>query len=203
MSDKLIFKPHPWHGVPVGKGAPGILTAFIEMVPTDTCKYEIDKHTGYLKIDRPQKFSNIIPALYGFIPQTYCGKKTAEFSGKKSGRKLTGDGDPLDICVFTEREIPHGDILVEVKVIGGMRMIDGGEADDKIVAVLAQDEVYDFKDINDAPERLVNRLKHYFLTYKQIPGGEYTECEITHVYGAEEAKKVVQLSLDDYQDNFS
>ena len=104
MSDKLIFKPHPWHGVPVGKGAPGILTAFIEMVPTDTCKYEIDKHTGYLKIDRPQKFSNIIPALYGFIPQTYCGKKTAEFSGKKSGRKLTGDGDPLDICVFTERE---------------------------------------------------------------------------------------------------
>jgi len=202
MSKKLIFKPHPWHGVPVGKGAPGKLTAFIEMVPTDTCKYEIDKYSGYLKIDRPQKFSNIIPALYGFIPQTYCGKKTADFAGEKSGRKLKGDGDPLDICVFTEREIPHGDILVEVNVIGGMRMIDGGEADDKIIAVLAQDEVYDFTDIKEAPERLVNRLKHYFLTYKQLPGGEHTECEITHIYGSQEAKKVVQLSIEDYKDEF-
>jgi inorganic pyrophosphatase len=203
MTDKLLFKPHPWHGIPIGEGAPGIITAFIEMVPSDTCKYEIDKYSGYLKIDRPQKFSNIIPALYGFIPQTYCGTKTAKFSGEKADRKLKGDCDPLDICVFTEREIPHGDILVEVRVIGGMRMIDGGEADDKIVAVLVQDEVYNFNDISDAPESLVNRLKHYFLTYKQIPGGGHTECEITHIYGVEEAKKVIELSIEDYKDEFT
>ncbi len=203
MAKKLISKPHPWHGIPIGKDAPGKVTAFIEMVPSDTCKYEIDKETGYLMIDRPQKFSNIIPALYGFVPQTYCGNKTAKFAGEKCGRELEGDGDPLDICVFTEREIPHGDILVEAKIIGGMRMIDGGEADDKIIAVLAQDEVYDFDDIQDAPLRLINRLKHYFLTYKQIPGEEAPKCEITHVYGAEEAKKVVELSVEDYNDLYA
>ena len=200
MTKKLISKPHPWHGVSIGKGAPSRVTAFIEMVPSDTCKYEIDKETGYLMIDRPQKFSNIIPALYGFIPQTYCGEKTAGFAGEMTKRVLVGDGDPLDICVFTEREIPHGDILVEAKVIGGMRMIDGGEADDKIIAVLAQDEVYNFDDIHQAPDRLVKRLKHYFLTYKQIPDEETPECEITHVYGAEEAKKVINLALQDYTD---
>ncbi len=203
MAKKLISKPHPWHGIPIGKDAPGKVTAFIEMVPSDTCKYEIDKETGYLMIDRPQKFSNIIPALYGFVPQTYCGNKTAKFAGEKCGRELEGDGDPLDICVFTEREIPHGDILVEAKIIGGMRMIDGGEADDKIIAVLAQDEVYDFDDIQDAPLRLINRLKHYFLTYKQIPGEEAPKCEITHVYGAAEAKKVVELSVEDYNDLYA
>ncbi|MDC1188155.1 inorganic pyrophosphatase [Flavobacteriales bacterium] len=200
MAKKLISKPHPWHGIPIGKDAPSKVTAFIEMVPSDTCKYEIDKETGYLMIDRPQKFSNIIPALYGFVPKTYCGPKTAKFCSEKINRKVAGDCDPLDICVFTEREITHGNILVEAKVIGGMRMIDGGEADDKIIAVLAQDEVYDFDDIKDAPLRLINRLKHYFLTYKQIPGEEAPKCEITHVYGAEEAKKVIELSVEDYND---
>lgn len=203
MAKKLISKPHPWHGIPIGKDSPEKVTAFIEMVPSDTCKYEIDKETGYLMIDRPQKFSNIIPALYGFVPQTYCGEKVAKFCEEKIGRELEGDGDPLDICVFTEREIPHGNILVEAKIIGGMRMIDGGEADDKIIAVLAQDEVYDFDDIQDAPLRLINRLKHYFLTYKQIPGEEAPKCEITHVYGAEEAKKVIELSVEDYNDLFA
>jgi len=200
MAKKLISKPHPWHGIPIGKDAPNKVTAFIEMVPSDTCKYEIDKETGYLMIDRPQKFSNIIPALYGFVPKTYCGPKTAKFCSEKINREVAGDCDPLDICVFTEREITHGNILVEAKVIGGMRMIDGGEADDKIIAVLAQDEVYDFDDIKDAPLRLINRLKHYFLTYKQIPGEEAPKCEITHVYGAEEAKKVIELSVEDYND---
>ena len=200
MAKKLISKPHPWHGIPIGKDAPNKVTAFIEMVPSDTCKYEIDKETGYLMIDRPQKFSNIIPALYGFVPKTYCGPKTAKFCSEKINREVSGDCDPLDICVFTEREITHGNILVEAKVIGGMRMIDGGEADDKIIAVLAQDEVYDFDDIKDAPLRLINRLKHYFLTYKQIPGEEAPKCEITHVYGAEEAKKVIELSVEDYKD---
>lgn len=198
--EKLLFKPHPWHGIDPGENAPDVVMAFIEMVPTDSVKYEIDKKTGYLMIDRPQKFSNIIPALYGFIPKTYCGDKVAEFSNLKTGRNLVGDGDPIDICVFTERDIPHGDILIKARVIGGMRMIDGGEADDKIIAVLEQDEIYDYNDITECPERMVNRLKHYFLTYKQIPGLAEPKCEITHVYGAEEAKEVVRKSMEDYND---
>ena len=75
----LRYKSHPWHGVEIGDDAPEIITCFIEMVPTDTVKYEVDKVTGYLKIDRPQKYSNVVPALYGFIPQTYSGERVAEF----------------------------------------------------------------------------------------------------------------------------
>jgi inorganic pyrophosphatase len=67
-----LYKPHPWHGIPIGEHCPEIITAYIEMVPTDTVKYEIDKLTGYRKVDRPQKFSNYVPALYGFVPQTFC-----------------------------------------------------------------------------------------------------------------------------------
>ncbi len=200
----LRYKSHPWHGIDIGEYAPNIVTSFIEVVPTDTVKYEIDKVSGYLKIDRPQKFSNIVPALYGFIPQTFCGNSLAKFSAEMSGKKdIKGDGDPLDICVLTEKEITHGDILVQSIPIGGLRMIDGNEADDKIIAVLKGDAVYgEFQDIKDVPEAIITRLKHYFLTYKNVPGEEGNECEITHVYGAEEAQKVINLSIDDYQVRF-
>jgi len=200
----LRYKSHPWHGIDIGDNAPDIVTSFIEVVPTDTVKYEIDKISGYLKIDRPQKFSNIVPALYGFIPQTFCGDSLAQFSSEMSGKEnIKGDGDPLDICVLTEKEITHGDILVQAIPIGGLRMIDGNEADDKIIAILKGDAVYgQFKDLKDVPETIINRLKHYFLTYKNIPGEENNECEITHVYGADEAKKVINLSINDYQVRF-
>ncbi|MFT6746078.1 MAG: inorganic pyrophosphatase [Glaciecola sp.] len=194
------FKPHPWHGISLGDDLPNKVTAFIEMVPSDSVKYEIDKESGYLMIDRPQKFSNICPALYGFVPKTYCGEKVAQYCNEKTGKNTVGDGDPLDICVFTERDISHGDLLVKARIIGGMRMIDGGEADDKIIAVLDQDEVYNFDDIADCPPRLISRLKHYFLTYKQNPdSNEASECEITHVYDAAEAKIVLQKSMEDYE----
>ncbi|MFT6716231.1 MAG: inorganic pyrophosphatase [Saprospiraceae bacterium] len=197
---KIAFKPHPWHGISLGDDVPNKVTAFIEMVPSDSVKYEIDKESGYLMIDRPQKFSNIVPALYGFIPKTYCGEIVAAYCNEKTGRNTVGDGDPLDICVFTERNISHGDLLVKARIIGGMRMIDGGEADDKIIAVLDQDEIYNFNDITDCPARLISRLKHYFVTYKQNPdSNEAVECEITHVYGAEEAKIVLQKSMEDYE----
>jgi inorganic pyrophosphatase len=174
------------------------------MVPDDTVKYEIDKLTGYRKVDRPQKFSNIVPALYGFIPQTLCDEKIREYAEKESGRKVEkGDGDPLDICVLTEKNISSGDIILEAIPIGGLRMIDKGEADDKIIAVLKQDLIYgDMKDIASCPESLVNRLKHYFLTYKSIPGAESNSVEITHVYGAEEAHEVIRRSLEDYRNMF-
>lgn len=199
-----LYKPHPWHGIPIGKDYPDIITAYIEMVPNDTVKYEIDKLTGFRKVDRPQKFSNIVPALYGFIPQTFCDEKVREYAEQMSGRPVQrGDGDPLDICVLTERNITSGDIILEAIPVGGFRMIDKGEADDKIIAVLKQDEIYgNFKDVKDCPESLINRLKHYFLTYKNIPGEKSTAVEITHVYGREEALEVIKRSVEDYDNSF-
>lgn len=198
------FVAHPWHGVKIGPQAPNTVTAFIEIVPTDTVKYEIDKDSGYLKVDRPQKFSNIIPALYGFIPQTYCHDLTAKYCAEKSGKQVVkGDGDPLDICVFSERTITHGNILLQAKPIGGFRLIDGGEADDKIIAVMNSDELYaNWNDINDVPEHLIKRLKHYFLTYKNLPGSTENKCEITHTYGREEAMEVIKASHNDYKNCF-
>lgn len=202
---KLIgyrYKSHPWHGIDIGKEAPEKIAAFIEVIPSDTVKYEVDKVSGYLKIDRPQKFSNIVPCMYGFIPQTYCAEQVAAFSTSKNGIKLTGDKDPLDICVLTEREVTHGNILVSAKPIGGLRMIDGGEADDKIIAILNSDEIYGaYNDVSELPQSLINRLTHYFLTYKQLPPEE-PKCEITHIYGKEEALEVIRRSQADYDEHF-
>lgn len=199
----LRYKSHPWHGVEIGKEAPEIVTCYVEMVPTDTVKYEVDKVSGYLKIDRPQKYSNIVPALYGFIPQTFSGDNLAEFNRMKTGREeIKGDGDPLDICILTEKEISHGDILVKARPVGGFRMIDGDEADDKIIAVLNNDAVYgNYKDIGDVPELVIARLKHYFLTYKDLPGNK-RDCEITDTYGINEAREIVRRSILDYQVRF-
>ncbi|GLU54343.1 inorganic pyrophosphatase [Dyadobacter frigoris] len=198
-----VHKAHPWHGIPMGENAPDLVTAFIEIVPTDTVKYEIDKQTGYLKIDRPQKYSNIVPALYGFIPKTYCSDKIAALARERSGRDVTeGDGDALDIIVLCEKIISHGDITCQAKPIGGIRLIDGGEADDKIISVLKGDEVYGaYSDISELPAGIVERLKHYFLTYKNLPG-EKAHIEITNVYGREEAHEVIMTSVEDYKDSF-
>lgn len=200
----LRYKSHPWHGVDIGSDAPHLITCFIEMVPTDTVKYEVDKVTGYLRIDRPQKYSNVVPALYGFIPQTYSGQKVAEFAmGKTQRTGISGDSDPIDICILTEKEITHGDILVYCRPIGGFRMIDGNEADDKIIGVLYGDAVYgDYKDINDVPELVIDRLKHYFLTYKDLPGNK-ANTEITHTYNIEEAHELILCSMEDYHNKFS
>lgn len=197
------FKSHPWHGITDGDNQPEIVTAFIEIVPTDTVKYEIDKESGYLKIDRPQKFSNVVPSLYGFIPQTYCDIEIAKFASGRSGKKvLKGDGDPLDICVLTEHTITHGDIILQAIPIGGLRLIDKGEADDKIIAVMKSDEIYNtWKDLKDIPETLLNRLRHYFLTYKNLPG-EPATCEIADVYGKDEAHLVINKSREDYKNKF-
>ena len=200
----LRYKSHPWHGVIIGDDAPDYIVCFIEMVSTDTVKYEVDKESGYLKLDRPQKYSNTVPALYGFIPQTYSGDNVAGVSNESLEREdIHGDSDPLDVCVLTEKTITHGDILVNAKPIGGFRMIDGGQADDKIIAVLAYDAVYgNVNDISELPHLVVERLRHYFLTYKDLPG-EKRNSEITHVYGAEEAKKIIKLAMLDYDNRFN
>ncbi len=199
----LRYKSHPWHGIEIGAKAPEQVTSFIEVIPSDTVKYEVDKTSGYLKIDRPQKFSNIVPALYGFVPQTLCKERVAAFCMQQTGRlNIVGDDDPLDICVLTEREVTHGNIIVHAIPIGGFRMIDGGEADDKIIAVLKSDEIYGhWQDVKDIPSTILTRLQHYFLTYKQLPG-ENPKCEITDIYGREEALEVIRRSQEDYSQKF-
>lgn len=199
----LRYKSHPWHGIDIGEEAPEVVTCFIEVVPTDTVKYEVDKVSGYLRLDRPQKYSNVVPALYGFLPQTYSGDKVAAVAREKTGNNsIKGDNDPIDICILTEKDITHGDIIVKARPIGGFRMIDNNEADDKLIAVLNKDAVYgDYKDIKDCPPLVIDRLKHYFLTYKDLPG-EKRRCEITHIYGIEEAHDLIRRSMEDYTDRF-
>jgi len=201
----LLYRAHPWHGVEIGEKCPEVVNSYIEMVPTDTVKYELDKESGLLKVDRPQKFSSMPPMLYGLVPRTYCGSRVAAFCNDKTGRNdIVGDNDPLDICILTERPITHSNIIVSAVVIGGFRMIDNGEADDKIIAFLKGDLVYgEWNDIGDVPSMLIERLKHYFLTYKDIPGQEKHVCEITHIYGREEAYEVIKRSVDDYDEKYS
>ncbi|MGL4598303.1 MAG: inorganic pyrophosphatase [Bacteroidia bacterium] len=189
-------KSHPWHGISPGENAPELVTAFIEIVPSDTVKYEIDKQSGYLKVDRPQLFSNVLPALYGFVPQTYCGAGVAAMGGLTKG-----DGDPLDICVLSEHKLTHGDVLLRAIPIGGFRLVDKEEADDKIIAVLVNDAAYGaWRDLSDCPPALLARLRHYFLTYKSIPGIIASPCVIAAEYGAEMARKTIMQSIRDYQD---
>jgi inorganic pyrophosphatase len=198
------FKAHPWHGISIGPDAPRTVTVYVELVPTDTVKYEMDKTTGILKIDRPQMFSNVCPTVYGFVPQTYCAEKVGEFCRIRTGRQgIVGDGDPLDICILTEKDISHGDILLWAIPIGGLRMIDKGQADDKIISVLKGDVVYSgWKEIQDCSPALIQRLKHYFLTYKKAPDSTSDTCEITHVYDREEAYEVIRRSQSDYSVHF-
>lgn len=194
-------KAHPWHGIPIGENAPKEITVFIEIVPRDTVKYEIDKPTGYLKIDRPQQYSNVVPANYGFIPRTYCGENIAELARRNSARSdvVRGDGDPLDVLVLSEHHIPRGDIILRARPIGGFSLIDGGEADDKIIATLVGDKIYEnYSELSDLPDGIVDRLQHYFLTYKQLPS-EQAKCEIANVYGRDGAFECIEAAIEDYQ----
>lgn len=204
MKNFNTFKVHPWHGIDPGANCPEEIRAFIEIVSTDTVKYEIDKTTGYLSIDRPQMYSNTVPSLYGFIPKTYCGQRVAALSAAAlPGRgEIQGDGDPLDVCVLTEKEISHGDIIANCTPIGGIRLLDKSEADDKIIAVLKNDAVYgSFTDINELPNIVVRRLVHYFTTYKEIPGeSETARMEVVDVYDRATALKVILESMADYRE---
>jgi inorganic pyrophosphatase len=189
-------RAHPWHGLPVGDGAPEVVEAYVEITPFDAVKYEIDKRTGYLRVDRPQGSSALPPTLYGFIPRTYCDARVAALTPAAD----RGDRDPLDVCVLSEQRIDRADIVLTARVVGGIRLLDGGEADDKIVAILASDRVYDEVDeLADLPRAVVDRIVHYFATYKLDvgPPGDNT-IEVVGTYGAAEARAVVRAAMDDY-----
>jgi inorganic pyrophosphatase len=193
------FRPHPWHGLEAGERAPAVVNAYIEITPFDTMKYEIDKSTGYLRVDRPQRGSAQPPALYGFIPRTYCAERVAGLSSPGTDR---ADGDPLDIVVLSERPITRSEIVLEARVLGGIRMVDRGEADDKIIAVLDNDPYYDeTRELAAVPKALVERLVHYFSTYKLVPGSE-NNVGISGVYGRGHALDVVRAAMADYEDSY-
>jgi inorganic pyrophosphatase len=192
------FRPHPWHGLPAGPAPPDVLNAFIEITPYDLMKYEVDKESGYLRVDRPQRSSAQHPALYGFVPRTYCGKRVAGLAAQATA----GDGDPLDICVLSERAIARAEIIIRARIIGGLQMIDRGEADDKLIGVLENDDMWgDARDLRDVPAVLIERLQHYFLTYKLVPGKKPT-ATITRVYGLAHARRVVRAAIADYRETF-
>lgn len=199
-----LFRSHPWHGVSLGSRAPEVVTCFIEIVPTDRVKYEIDKSSGYLKVDRPQLYSNICPAPYGFVPQTYCGPRVAAISATRTGRHgIEGDKDPLDVCVLTQSAITHSDLLLKARPVGGLRMIDGSEADDKIIAVLEGDGLYGgFRELSEIPPAVVDRLVHYFETYKLKPGAMQKPTEVSHAFGRDEAHMVIRAAHEDYAERF-
>ena len=193
------FRPHPWHGLEVGPHAPEVVNAYIEITPFDLMKYEVDKVSGYLRVDRPQRSSAQPPTLYGFVPRTYCGERVRRLS--PSARR--GDGDPLDICVLSERAIARNEIIVRGRVIGGLQMIDNGEADDKTISVLENDYVWGrARNVGEVPAVLVERLQHYFLTYKLVPGRR-AKARIAGVYGRAHALRVMRAAMADYDEGFS
>jgi inorganic pyrophosphatase len=200
----VMFQAHPWHGVSPGEEAPERVTAYIEIVPTDSVKYELDKASGHLRVDRPQRYSSLCPTLYGFVPQTYCGDRLGKRCAERTGLEVKrGDGDPLDICVLTEKTIPAGNFLMPVRPIGGLRMVDGNESDDKLIAVLDGDLAYgELREVSQCPPGVVDRLRHYFLSYKQLPGVAQRQVVIAEVFDRAEAHEVLRLSFADYRDGF-
>jgi inorganic pyrophosphatase len=199
QKDFFQWRPHPWHGISSGKNPPRDVTAYIEITPTDGMKYEIDKETGYLKVDRPQRTSSLPPALYGFIPQTYCGDRVK----KLAPTAKRGDGDPLDILVLSERPITRNEVLVPARVIGGLRMVDREEADDKIIAVLESDPYWDeIKDLKQLSKVIKSRIEHYFMTYKLIPGEGPSPVKLGTFYDVKHAEKVILAAMADYQESF-
>lgn len=192
------WRPHPWHGLEVGPAPPRIVHAYVEITPFDLVKYEIDKVTGYIRVDRPQRTSSLPPTLYGFIPRTYCGVRVCALSPGTE----RGDGDPLDICVVSERPLTRSEMILNARVVGGLQGIDGGEADDKIIAVLANDEFWrQVEDVSELPRILVERLRHYFTTYKWVPG-EGSQMSIERVYDRDFALQVVAAAIEDYDETF-
>ena len=173
---------HPWHGVHFGKKAPAIVNALIEIPQGSRSKYEVDKDTGLLKLDRVIYSSFHYPINYGFIPQT-----------------LGQDNDPLDILVLCSQSL-ESLCLVEATVIGNMQMIDNGIADDKIIAVAAKDpSVNHITKMEELPQHFLLELKNFFEQYKVL---ENKKVEIDNFQDKETAYKIITEAIDFYKESF-
>lgn len=173
---------NPWHSVSYGEKTPDVVNAIIEIPKSSRAKYELDKETGMLKLDRVLYSSVYYPANYGFIPRTYCD-----------------DRDPLDILVLSQLEMQPL-CIVEAKIIGVMRMLDQGEADDKLIAVCNTDmSVAHVNDISELSSHFIDELRHFFEEYKKL---ENKVVKIEDFEGARLAKKILQHSINDYKTKF-
>lgn len=174
-----IDKNNPWHKVKIGDKTPDIVSGIIEIPKNTRAKYELDKDTGMLMMDRVIYSSMYYPANYGFIPQTYCDDK-----------------DPLDVLVLSQIEIVPM-CIVSAKVIGVMRMMDGGEMDDKIIAVAEHDmSVSHINDISELPAHSLKEMKNFFEDYKKL---ENKTVEVEDFQNAEVAKEIVKQAMVDYE----
>jgi inorganic pyrophosphatase len=170
---------NPWHKVSPGAEAPQVVNAIIEIPKNTRAKYEMDKDSGLLKLDRVLFSSMYYPANYGFIPQSYCGDK-----------------DPLDIMVLSQITVVPM-CIVPAKVIGVMRMLDGGELDDKIIAVAAHDmSVNHINDASELPQHFFNELQNFFEDYKKL---ENKTVEVRDFQNAAVAREIILQSLVDYK----
>jgi len=172
------MKNHPWHDVETGIHAPENVNAIIEISRGSKAKYEVDKPTGLLRLDRVLHAAFYYPINYGFIPQTYAG-----------------DGDPLDILVLSQIDFEPLSI-VTASVIGVMRMIDKG-TDDKIIAVCTNDiSVNNITSLEELPPHLMSEIRHFFEQYKKL---EHTEVEVDQFMGKEEAYEIIRESMESYK----
>lgn len=171
---------NPWHLVPIGEQSPEIVNAIIEIPKGSRAKYELDKETGMLLLDRVLYSSVHYPANYGFIPRTYCD-----------------DNDPLDIMVISQEQI-YPLCIVPAKIIGVMRMIDNGEADDKLIAVAANDmSVKHINDISELPEHFTKELRHFFEEYKKL---ENKSVDVEEFFGKKAAQSTLLQNIEDYKE---
>jgi inorganic pyrophosphatase len=178
----MITVSHPWHGLSPGDGAPRLVNAVIEIPQGSRAKYEIDKETGLLKLDRVIYSSFYYPCNYGFIPQTYGDDK-----------------DPLDILVITTLPV-QALCLMEAKVVGVMQMVDSGDADDKIIAVAAKDPgVNHYNNIEELPKHFFDELRHFFEEYKKLEN----KTVVVEEFGDKAtALKIIDEAIQFYKDNF-
>ncbi len=176
----MQVKPsNPWHSVTIGERAPDFVNGIIEIPQNTRAKYELDKESGLLMMDRVIYSSMYYPANYGFIPQTYCD-----------------DGDPLDILVLSQITIVPM-CIVSAKVIGVMRMLDAGELDDKIIAVAENDmSVNHINDVNELPNHFRKELKNFFEDYKKL---ENKTVQVEEFQDSSTAKEIIKKSVSDYQ----
>ncbi len=172
-----------WHDFDPSNITPASFDAVIEIPKGSSCKYELDKHTGMLRLDRVLYTSTHYPANYGFIPRTYAD-----------------DGDPLDVLVLCGQPI-YPMTLIRVFPIGVMRMIDGGALDDKIIAVPFSDPTYNnIASIDELPAHIFDEMMHFFSVYKQL---ENKQTAVKELFGPTEAQKIIQDCIDSYNQSFA
>src|SRR5664279_5244365 len=172
---------HPWHSVDTGKNAPTSVNSIIEIPKGSNGKYELDKSSGLLRLDRVLFSSVHYPANYGFIPQTYCD-----------------DHDPLDILVICSIDV-YPMCIVDAKVIGAMEMVDGDERDDKIIAVAGNDMSVNYiNELSEFPPHTLVELKRFFEDYKKL---EHKNVIVEQFLSKEKAYEIVLESMKLYDDN--